>query len=70
MEKVWGKQTKKNVFANFGFLRGRLLVMGPESVATAVERLAGPLVILVVRCGHSPALPTVYALMWTLCPLA
>lgn len=43
--------------------------MGPESVAAAVERCAGLLVILVVRCGHCPALPTVCALMWTLCPL-
>lgn len=31
--------------------------MGPESVAAAVERRAGPLVILVVRCGHCPAHP-------------
>lgn len=45
------------MFENLGVLKARLSVMGPGSVGTAAERQAGPLVILVARCGPVPPIP-------------
>lgn len=58
------------MFENLGFLKARLSVMGLGSVDAAAERQAGPLVILVARCGHCPFHPTVCALIWILWPFA